>query len=87
MRRLPTNPLVVLLSIWGAVACSSSEAPTTALSLAPMYSWAATQFGTTVALSPIFAQRVDTAFLGAGDTLTLHNREGGVLRVEVFVAS
>jgi hypothetical protein len=37
MRRLPTCPLVWLLSIWGAVACSSSEAPNTALRLAPIY--------------------------------------------------
>lgn len=147
MRRLPTNPLVWLLIIWGAVACSSSEAPAaTALSLAPMYrlktvdgvslpipvpsndsaaldsgyirrlggdtiqvvyftgpyasgnnsgvvvigvgTWAATQFGDTVVLYPILGNSQDTAFVSAGDTLTLHTRAGGLraLRVEVYVA-
>jgi hypothetical protein len=144
MRRFPANPLVLLLSIWGWVACSSSEAPNTALSLAPIYhlktvdgvllpipipssdgasldsghvrrlggdtvrvdhftdshpsgnnpgivvvsvgTWAATRFGNTVVLFPILANSLDTAFVGAGDTLTLHSRAGGALHVEVYVA-
>jgi len=144
MRRLPTNPLVLRLSIWGMVACSSSEAPNSALSFAPTYhlktingvslpipfpggqsssldsghvrrlggdtvrvdyyshtpasgnnpgilvvalgTWAATQFGNVVVLRPIIASSLDTAFLGAGDTLTLHTRSGGAPQVQVYVA-
>jgi len=48
--------------------------------------WAATQFGNTVVLFPIFAQSQDTAFLGAGDTLTLHTHDSGALQVKVYVA-
>ena len=146
MRRLPTNPLVFLLSIWGLVGCSSSEAPNSALSLAPVYhlkavdgmslpipipssnggsldsghvrrlggdtvrideyrhfppsgtpndpgavlisigTWAATQFGSTVVLRPIIATSLDTAFVGAGETLTLHTHGDGALHVKVYVA-
>jgi len=145
MCRLPTHPLVWLLSIWGSVACSSSEAPTpTALSLAPNYhlkavdgvllpipiqgtnrvsldsgqlvvrgttvqivsyshslsssntlisvgAWTLGQSGNTVVLFPQVpfpppGSSRDTAFIGTSDTLTLHNRESGVLHVEVYVA-
>jgi len=141
MRRLPTNPLALLLSIWALVGCSSSEAPNSALSLAPLYhlktvdgvllpipigngsldsghvrrlggdtvrideyshfppsgpndpgtgiinlgTWAATQFGSTVVLRPILATSLDTAFVGAGEILTLHTREAGALHVNVYV--
>jgi hypothetical protein len=37
-------------------------------------------------LFPINASSLDTAFLGAGDTLTLHTHDGGALQVKVYVA-
>ena len=53
--------------------------------------WTLGQFGNTVVLFPQVqfpppGTSRDTAFIGAGDTLTLHNREGGTLHVEVYVA-
>jgi hypothetical protein len=48
--------------------------------------WVASQSGDVVVLFPAIASSRDTAFLGHGDTLTLHAHSSGVLRVEVYVA-
>lgn len=48
--------------------------------------WLASQSGDVVALFPVIANTRDTAFLGRGDTLTLHAHSGGVLHIEVYVA-
>jgi hypothetical protein len=48
--------------------------------------WVASQSGNVVVLSPAIASSIDTAFVGNGDTLTLHAHSGGALHVETYVA-
>ncbi len=48
--------------------------------------WLASQSGTVVALFPALANSLDTAFVGHGDTLTLHAHSGNALHVEIYVA-
>ena len=47
--------------------------------------WLASQSGNVVALFPLIASSLDTAFL-TGDTLTLHAHPNRILHVEVYVA-
>jgi hypothetical protein len=47
--------------------------------------WLASQSGNVVALFPLIATSIDTAFL-SGDTLTLHTHSSHVLQVRIFVA-
>ena len=48
--------------------------------------WLGSQTGNVVVLWPAIASTIDTAFVGNGDTLTLHTHSGGAVHVETYVA-